>query len=128
MPRAAILAATLALLATPAAALPPCPEISVVWTGCTGSFAFDDGAIYVGEWRNDKPSGQGTYTWPSGARYVGEWRDDKRHGQGTLTSPGLKFVGEWRDDRLHGRGSMYYPDGRILQQGVWIDGRFAYPF
>ena len=46
MPRAAILAATLALLATPAAALPPCPEdISVVWTGCTGSFTYDDGAI-----------------------------------------------------------------------------------
>ena len=76
MPRAAILAATLALLATPAAALPPCPEISVVWTGCTGGFAFDDGAIYVGEWRDDKLHGRGTMYRPDGSiEQEGVWID-----------------------------------------------------
>ena len=28
----------------------------------------------------------GTYTWESGSKYVGEWKDDKQHGQGTYTS------------------------------------------
>jgi len=107
MPRAAILAATLALLATPAAALPPCPEdFSVVWTGCTGSFTLSNGENFVGEFRDGTANGQGTYTFPNGAVHVGEFRDDK----------------------AHGRSTMYAPYGRILQQGVWIDGRFAYPF
>ena len=39
------LAALLLALATPAAALPPCPEdTSAVRTGCTGSFTYADGA------------------------------------------------------------------------------------
>ena len=60
---------------------------------------------------------------------VGEYSDDKRHGQGTYTFPnGAAYVGEFRDSALHGRGTLYGPDGRVLQQGVWIDGRFAYPF
>ena len=96
MPNAAILAAFLALLATPAATLPPCPEdISAVWTECTGSIAYGSGATYVGEWLDDRMHGEGTYTWPDGATYVGEWRDDKRHGKGTHAFPyGETYVDE----------------------------------
>ena len=31
--------------------------------------------------------GNGTYTWADGAVYVGDWKDDKKHGYGKFTYP-----------------------------------------
>ena len=39
--------------------------------------------MYDGEWANDKANGHGEYRHQNGARYVGFWRDDLQHGQGT---------------------------------------------
>jgi len=33
-----------------------------------------DGDKYVGEFKDDKPNGQGTYTWTDGEKYVGNSR------------------------------------------------------
>lgn len=106
MPRPLATALLLATLAAPASALPPCGPPETVWDDCVGEYRSDNGATYAGEYRDGKRHGQGTYTFPNGAAYVGEFRDSA----------------------LHGRGTLYGPDGRVLQQGVWIDGRFAYPF
>ncbi|MGA1684222.1 MAG: hypothetical protein ACO38S_06915 [Gemmobacter sp.] len=83
MPRTLATALLLATLAAPASALPPCGPPETVWNACVGEYRLENGATYVGE---------------------------------------------WRDGKRHGRGTLYGPDGRVLQQGVWIDGRFAYPF
>jgi hypothetical protein len=80
-------------------ALPACPS-SGFFHECSGTWTYDGGEKYVGEWRNDKPHGQGTH---SGDKYVGEVRDGKRHGQGTLT----------------------YADGRV-EEGVWENDNFLY--
>lgn len=34
-----------------------------------------DGRLYVGEYRDGKPHGQGVLAWPGGGRIVGEFRD-----------------------------------------------------
>ena len=66
-------------------ALPNCPsDLTVRWHNCFGTYAVD-GEQYVGEWKDDKPHGQGTNTFADGYKYVGEWKDDKPHGQGTFT-------------------------------------------
>ena len=43
--------------------------------------------------------GQGTYVWDSGEVYVGEYRNNVRHGKGTMTySDGSIFDGWWVED------------------------------
>ena len=41
---------------------------------------------YIGDFKNDKYSGQGIYIWADGKnKYAGEWKNDKTYGQGTWT-------------------------------------------
>ncbi len=63
--------------------------------------------------KGDCINGQGTFTWESGDKYVGEWKDGKRHGQGTQTQQifGSKYVGEWKDGAPHGQGTYLLPSG-----------------
>jgi hypothetical protein len=72
------------------------------------------GDKYVGEYKDDKRSGQGTYFYLAnnqfkGDKYVGEYKDNKKNGQGTYTSPnGDKYVGEYKDDKRHGQGTYFF--------------------
>ena len=43
-----------------------------------GTWTFQDGRKYVGEFRNGKFNGKGTYFWPDGNKFEGEFKDDKR--------------------------------------------------
>ncbi len=126
--------AALMLSAAGAWALPNCPsDPNAVWSNCLGTHTFPNGHKYVGEWKNNKRTGQGTFTWPVGDKYVGEWKDDKANGQGTLTyANGDKYVGEHRDDMFHGQGTYTYASGNKYV-GKWEDdkrngqGTFTWP-
>ena len=37
---------------------------------------------YFGEFKNDVFFGEGTYRWEDGTEYVGEWAANKKHGRG----------------------------------------------
>ena len=116
--------------------LPPCPsDANATWDNCFGTWEWDDGAKYVGEWKNDLQHGKGTYivedgtkyvgeykdnkkdgffvvTYPNGDKFVGVFRDDKKSGQGTYNfANGDKYVGEWKDARKHGQGTYIHADG-----------------
>ena len=57
-------------------------------------------------------SGQGTFVFDDGGKYVGEWKDGKRHGQGTKTlANGNKYVGEFKDSKATGRGTFTWGSG-----------------
>ena len=46
-------------------------------------------------------NGLGTYAYPDGRIYVGEFKDGKRNGEGTLTRPeGKVESGHWENSRL----------------------------
>ena len=63
-------------------ALPDCPA-SQPFYNCYGSYTWENGGKYVGEWGPDgKMNGQGTSIWTDGQKYVGEWKDNKNNGQG----------------------------------------------
>ena len=102
-----------------ASSLPNCPsDQSERYHNCFGTASMGgDGSKYVGEWRDDKPHGQGTYTWGkesefAGDNYSGEYKDGKRNGQGTYTyANGEKYVGEWKEELFHGQGSYAWANG-----------------
>ena len=95
--------------------LPNCPS-SGYFDNCFGTWSDGKGYKYVGEYKDDKPHGQGTATFSTphsgaGAKYVGEYRDGKRNGQVTATfstphsSAGYKYVGEYKNDERNGQGT-----------------------
>jgi hypothetical protein len=52
-----------------------------------------------------KRNGIGTYTYDNGDQYDGEWMDHKRHGRGKMIyKNGDFFLGEWITDKKGGRG------------------------
>ena len=78
-------------------ALPRCVGTWSVtnWNNCLGTYKWDTGDMYVGEYKNGNRHGKGTYTFPNGDKYVGDHNYDKRNGQGTFTwANGDKYVGQ----------------------------------
>jgi hypothetical protein len=43
-----------------------------------GKMTTPEGAVYEGNWRLNRPHGQGTMTYPSGIVWRGEWRNGVR--------------------------------------------------
>ena len=81
---------------------------------------------YLGEWQDNKWSGNGTHEMANGNRYVGAWAEGKRHGMGTLwvkRKGGLRkqYAGQWQDDLQHGRGVFHYTNGDNYN-GEWKGG------
>ena len=49
--------------------LPNCKgERSQEWSNCFGTYIWEDGAQYVGEFKDGKKHGKGTYTWADGTK------------------------------------------------------------
>jgi hypothetical protein len=104
--------------------LPDCDDKTGERNNCTGSVTYTNGATYVGDWRDDKRSGQGTYTFADGRTYVGDWKDGKKIGQGTFTfADGAIYVGDWRDDKRSGQGTYTWSGGKYV--GDWKDGKMT---
>ncbi|MDB4236416.1 trypsin-like peptidase domain-containing protein [Planktomarina temperata] len=94
--------------------LPNCPSDQTKrYHNCVGTYTYDDGSKYVGEWKDDKQHGQGTFTWPGGDTYIGEYKDGKKNGYGTSTfASGNRHVGEYKDGVRNGQGFFVWKDGR----------------
>ena len=60
----------------------------------------------------------GRYAWPDGSVYEGEWRDGLMHGYGVMTWgtatrwPLLSYEGQWRAGQPAGPGTYQFADGR----------------
>ena len=95
----------------------------------TAPEALPEGAVYQGEYDvNGKRSGQGTLAYDN-YLYVGEWKNDKPNGEGTLyfidnefSPDGLMLRAHWVDGQ---------PDGTVYETslGIWQmpDGKATFP-
>lgn len=52
--------------------------------GITGTFTWQNGAVYEGEWVKNQRSGKGHYKWGNGDEYEGQWKDNMAEGEGVL--------------------------------------------
>ena len=79
--------------------------------------SYSSGAVYEGDYQDDKKHGKGRCTLPSGAVYEGDWQDDKRHGKGRVTySSGDVYEGVWQDDKKHGKGRYTTAAGEVKEK------------
>ncbi len=81
------------------------------------------GALYEGQWVDNRPHGEGTLTWPDGLEYSGEFKDGRREGWATVTWPdGHKYLGEYKNDKITGQGTFTWANGDKYE-GEWENGR-----
>ena len=89
------------------------------------TFQTETGYLYKGEFKDNKPSGQGVFTSPDGQRYQGVLKDGKLNGQGVMTYPdGRRYEGEYKDNKRDGYGIMTYQDGGLYQEGSSYEGEW----
>jgi hypothetical protein len=80
------------------------------------------GEVYLGDWQNDLPHGQGKLISQKGT-YDGEWVAGKKHGKGSITwQNGDKYDGTWENDLMHGYGKYTFVDGSYYD-GQWNLGK-----
>jgi hypothetical protein len=105
--------------AQPQINLPVCEGRDVSrWTNCFGTQRRPSGAIYVGEFKNGKPDGQGALTFPKALR--------------ATEAPPSKYVGEFKDGDFNGLGLHTYEIGfgrsdaiGRTEEGLWQNGNFV---
>jgi hypothetical protein len=69
-------------------------------------------------------NGQGTYVFDDGSKFVGNFLNGKLHGQGTYTTTkGERYVGEFRNGMYNGYGTYYYNNGTV-NEGQWENNEF----
>mmetsp|Transcript_10889 Transcript_10889/g.26727 ORF Transcript_10889/g.26727 Transcript_10889/m.26727 type:complete len:709 (+) Transcript_10889:417-2543(+) len=97
-----------------------------------------DDAVYNGDWKLGKRSGEGKQEWGNGGVYTGQWESDEKAGGGTMTwdaeqSKGEDdaadawkkrgtYTGEWKADKRHGQGSQDFGDDQHYN-GHWEDDK-----
>lgn len=89
-----------------------------------------EGSVYVGNFKHEKPHGQGIKTYKNGSRHDGAWSNGVPHGEGTLymVSPADVFVAKWDRGRpVDGPGNpckIIHRNGNIYEgEFVWRDGK-----
>lgn len=98
------------------------PEMAAYWRGESPSGAdyhyhsFEDGCYY-GELLGGARDGYGTFVWDDGTLYRGEWEDGERNGMGMTHFNDQDTYGNYIDGQMEGYGAIV-----IASDGCWLDG------
>ena len=75
---ALLLGLTLSAFAQAQSKLPACPkDTNTRWNNCFGTFTWEDGSKYVGEWKDSNKHGKGIFTFPDGRVLSGIFTNGK---------------------------------------------------
>ena len=74
---------------------------------------YKDGTLYIGEWWNEIPSGDGTVIWGNGTIYVGQFYEGLYNGNGTLMSNHELYIGEFKKHKQYGKGTLFFANGEV---------------
>lgn len=100
-----------------------------------GTMRYASGAMFSGEWVNDRAQGQGKLLnkegivlfngqWTNGLAYKGALNtESKPHGQGVgVYDNGDRYEGTWANGKMEGKGIMIYMNGKEYI-GDWVAGQ-----
>jgi antitoxin component YwqK of YwqJK toxin-antitoxin module len=81
----------------------------------------ENGVRFVGEFKNNELSGQGSVFINGKLAFSGIWKDGNILGEGTAYYPNgvIAYKGEFTNMLMDGHGTSYKPDGTIDFQGEW---------
>lgn len=87
-----------------------------------GTFYYDNGDRYEGEFIKDLRHGIGTMHYANGDCYEGDWKYNKKTGRGRLIKPdGSLFEGWWLFDKKEGAGHHQDLQSNKLFVGEWAN-------
>ena len=101
---------------------------------------------YEGEWKDNRPDGEGVAKWPDGRIYQGQWKAGFMHGEGSeFEANGDSYVGDWKYGVRDGNGTftelkygiyeggfrnnvkqgfgIFRPYGAPVEEGYYRDGK-----
>jgi len=74
----------------------------------TGTFKWEDGELFNGDWAGDMFHGWGIYQWRNGQKYSGYWKNGRHDGQGYMSwslnenMPGWRRAGRYTGSFMNG--------------------------
>lgn len=87
-----------------------------------GKYLWADGCMYVGDWHKGKTMGKGKFSWPSGATYEGIFNNGYMDGEGTYMGVSTEtYKGAWVMNNKQGKGAATYDNGDVYE-GEWRKG------
>lgn len=86
-----------------------------------GTFQFDNGCIYRGNWENDLPNGLGLLISPENIKYKGDFVNGKFQGSGVYKCNDSKYKGKFYNNLKHGYGREYI--GQTIYKGEFVNGK-----
>lgn len=90
----------------------------------TGTFKWNDGTVYEGEWKEDKINGKGKLTIPNKGTYEENFENGKKEGQGIYTfQNGDIYEGSFSKDKMSGQGKYTFSNGDTYY-GEFLDNQF----
>ena len=107
--------------------------LNVAFAQCTtgncydgnGSYLFENGDRYNGQWKKGEMSGYGVYEFASGDVYKGAWIKGLMEGRGTYTyANGDKYIGTWKEGKMNGRGHFHWDLPGDLMTNAKYEGYF----
>jgi hypothetical protein len=60
-----------------------------------GRFEYLNGAVYEGEWKENKKHGSGKFVEAEGGIHYGHWENDLKHGKGKFLENMFMIEGRW---------------------------------
>ena len=88
-----------------------------------GTYYWNNGERYEGDWVHGKITGKGTYYYSNGQRYEGGFLDSNFYGSGTLYQGNDSIKGDWQDS--DNATNVIFTYGRNFHRGNIVNGRFV---
>lgn len=89
-----------------------------------GTYVFNDGSLYVGEFVNNNMDGFGKLIDNKNNIYIGYFKNNKFDGIGKFErNDGTKYIGEFKEGKRNGLGTQWYTP-TYIEKGKWENDRF----